>query len=418
MSRIIINGGKRLFGSVAVHGAKNAVLPVMAASLMNQGITVIRNCPDIADVRAMQEILEFLNCKVQLKSGCMVIDTVEAQYKELGAAFTKPFRGSSILMGPMLARFGRVKLAPPGGCNIGRRPLDIHLNALKRFGASWSMTEDFIEVEARTLHAGEITLRFPSVGATENVVMAAAFTQGTTVLHNAAKEPEIVSLCMYLKRAGAVITGAGTDCITVTGRGKLQSAELTADADRIVAGTYMAAVAACGGSVYLENCKISDCQGFLDVYTGMGMQVHCKENALLIEMLDRPENLHYIQTGAYPGFPTDMQSLTLTAACVAQGTLILKEHIFENRFKTVRWLQKMGAEITQEKDGVVVTGKESLRGAKVYGEDLRGTAALVVAGLCAQGTTIVCDADYIRRGYMNLCENFERLGAEIEWEDN
>lgn len=418
MSRIVINGGHRLYGSVAVHGSKNAVLPVMAASLMNQGITVIRNCPDIADVRSMQKILEFLGCKVQYKSGCMLIDTVEARFEELGADFTKPFRGSSILIGPMLARFGKAKIAPPGGCDIGSRPLDIHLNALKRLGASWSMTEDFIEVCGQRLSGNDITLRFPSVGATENAVMAASLVNGTTILHNAAKEPEIVSLCRYLQKAGAVITGAGTECITITGRGKLHSAEITVDADRIVAGTYMAAVAACGGMVYLENCQMNDCRGFLDVFTGMGMQVCCKEHALLVEMNRRPENIHYLQTGPYPEFPTDMQSLTLTVAAVAEGTLILQEHIFENRFRTIQWLQKMGADIHAEGNSVTVKGKEMLNGCEIYGADLRGTAALVVAGLCAQGKTVVYNADYITRGYMNLCENFKRLGADIEWEDN
>lgn len=418
MSRIVINGDRRLYGSVAVHGSKNAVLPVMAASLMNQGITVIRNCPDIADVRAMQKILEFLECKVQFKNDCMIIDTVNAQSKELKEELTKPFRGSSILIGPMLVRFGSVKIAQPGGCNIGSRPLDIHLNSLKRLGASWRMTQDYIEVEGVHLTVNDVMLRFPSVGATENTVMAAAMLNGTTTISNAAKEPEIVTLCEYLEKAGAVITGAGTDCITVTGRGRLHSAEIIADADRIVAGTYMAAVTACGGSVFLENCKIGDCQSFLDVITGMGARVTVKDNAIFVEMNQRPENLNYIHTGPYPEFSTDMQSIILSVAAKADGVLKLKEQIFENRFKTAPWLEKMGADIKIEKDLAVVKGREYLNGCEVTGEDLRGTAALVVAGLCAQGTTIIHNADYIKRGYMDLCENFRRLGADIKWEDN
>ena len=211
MGKIVINGGKRLFGSVCIHGAKNAVLPVMAASLMNEGVTVIRGCPDIADVRAMCGILNHLHCKTDFKKGCLVIDTSMAEYEEIKAEDTKQLRASSVLMGPVLARFGKVRLAYPGGCSIGSRPLDIHLHALKCLGASWSVSEDFIEMETTGLHPSEITLRFPSVGATENALMAAAAQCGTTVLYNAAKEPEIESLCAYLEKCGAVITGAGTE---------------------------------------------------------------------------------------------------------------------------------------------------------------------------------------------------------------
>lgn len=418
MSRIIINGDRRLYGSVTIHGSKNAVLPIMAASLMNQGITVIRNCPDISDVHAMQHILEFLECKVQFKNACMIIDTTDAQSKEINSELTKPLRGSSILMGPMLVRFGSVKIALPGGCDIGSRPLDIHLNSFKRMGASWNMSEDFIEVDGAKLSPNDITLRFPSVGATENTVMAACMLNGTTVIRNAAKEPEIAALCEYLEKAGAKIKGIGTECLTITGRGSLCSAEIVAEPDRIVAGTYMAAVAACGGSVFLENCKMSDCRSFLDVITGMGAKITGKDNALFVEMNHRPENLNYIETGPYPEFSTDMQSIILSMAAKAEGVLKLREHIFESRFKTVRWLKKMGADMRLEDDCVIVKGRESLNGCEVMAEDLRGAAALVVAGLCAQGTTVVNNADYIKRGYMDLCENLKRLGADIEWEDN
>ena len=418
MGKIVINGGKRLFGSVCIHGAKNAVLPVMAASLMNEGVTVIRGCPDIADVRAMCGILNHLHCKTDFKKGCLVIDTSMAEYEEIKAEDTKQLRASSVLMGPVLTRFGKVRLAYPGGCSIGSRPLDIHLHALKCLGASWSVSEDFIEMETTGLHPSEITLRFPSVGATENALMAAAAQCGTTVLYNAAKEPEIESLCAYLEKCGAVITGAGTECVRVRGKGVLQSAEFFAKPDRIVAGTYMAAVAACGGSVYLQGVTPSLCRGFLDVFTGMGMDIRMEGEAMLVQMYHRPVNLHKICTGAYPDFPTDMQSMVLSVASVGEGTLILKEQIFENRFKTVPWLKKMGADITLSGASVLVKGVETLKGSEVYGEDLRGTAALIIAGLAAQETTVIHDADYILRGYMDLCENLKGLGAEIEWENS
>lgn len=418
MSRIVIYGGKKLSGSVDVQGSKNSTLPVMAACLLNAGITVIRNYPSISDVDVMQEILEYIGCVVNRDEEELVIDTRNAKSRPITAEMTGRFRASSILIGPMLARFGNVEIAHPGGCNIGSRPLDIHMAALKRLGASWEMTGSGIRMQARRLNGNEVVLRFPSVGATENVVMAAVGACGQTVIHNAAKEPEIIALCAYLKETGAQISGEGTDKLVITGGTELNDCVYHVPADRIVAGTYMAAVAACKGSVLLRGCHVSDCRGFLDVYTGMGMTVFCTSEGVCISQCSPCVNLQHIYTGPYPAFPTDMQSLTMSAAATAKGTLVLREQIFESRYKTAAWLNKMGADIRVAGTEAYVHGVPALKGTAVNGEDLRGTAALVVAGLCAEGKTTVNHADYIRRGYADLCKNFRELGAKIEWEED
>lgn len=420
MSRIVICGGKRLYGSVPVQGAKNSALPVMAACLLNAGITVIGNYPSIADVDGMQEILEYIGCVVNRDADEMIIDSKNAVFKPITGDLTRRLRASSVLIGPMLARFGRVQIAHPGGCNIGCRPLDIHLEAMKRMGAVWEMSDTGITLEAKKgyLIGGDIYLRFPSVGATENVIMAAVLANGDTVLQNAAREPEIIHLCEYLRLAGAHICGEGTERIEIKGGVPLTHCTYMVPADRIVAGTYMAAVSACQGEIVLEGCTHQDCRGFLDVYTGMGMQAYASEQGLCIRQKKRGVNLNYIQTGPHPAFPTDMQSLTMSAAAVAEGKVCISEQIFESRYKTAAWLQKMGADIQIKGTQAYISGVPQLTGTTVAGEDLRGAAALVVAGLNAAGTTIVENADFVRRGYMNLCENFSGLGADIKWENS
>ena len=411
MGKIVINGGKRLFGSVCIHGAKNAVLPVMAASLMNEGVTVIRGCPDIADVRAMCGILNHLHCKTDFKKGCLVIDTSMAEYEEIKAEDTKQLRASSVLMGPVLTRFGKVRLAYPGGCSIGSRPLDIHLHALKCLGASWSVSEDFIEMETTGLHPSEITLRFPSVGATENALMAAAAQCGTTVLYNAAKEPEIESLCAYLEKCGAVITGAGTECIRVRGKGVLQSAEFFAKPDRIVAGTYLMAAAATRGEIILENPPLEEMDGILDVYRKMGGQCRRVGGKLIVNGKNTGFPLELLETEVYPGFPTDLQSPAMAVLATIPGVSRIREKIFEDRYKTASWLCKMGAQI-QIRDGVaVIYGGQPLNGCTVEAEELRGGAALVIAALAAQGITRIRGCCFIERGYEHICEDLTALGG-------
>ena len=416
MGRICINGGKRLYGCVDIEGAKNSILPIMAASILNRTVTVIHNCPDIEDVRQMEDILEYLGCTVKRENGSIYIDTENAVNRIIPGSISGKLRASSILIGPLLARFSYVKIARPGGCDIGKRPIDIHLNALKSLGAQWSLSDGYTEAEGR-LRSSEVFFRLPSVGATENIIMASVFLTGQTVIHNAAREPDIVQLCGYLCMAGANIRGAGTDTIIINGVDKLHEAEYNIAVDRIVAGTYVAAVTMCMGEVLLNNCHFKDLRGFVDVYTGMGAYFKECDTGIYVSMKNRPAAINYIQTAPYPGFPTDMQSITLSVLSVAAGMSIVCEDIYEDRFKTAYELVKMGADIITDGSYAVIGGVDRLKGAYVNAHDLRGGAALVIAGLMADGVTVIDNAGYILRGYADLCGNLKKLGADIRWEN-
>lgn len=416
MGKLVVCGQNSLRGEVDVQGSKNSVLPIMAASLLNAGVTVIINCPDIEDVNSMSSILEYLGCVINRDENTLIIDTAGAQSKPVTADMTVRLRASSILMGAMLARFGQVYIANPGGCRIGKRPIDIHLEALKRLGAVWEQDGTGVRVTCRRLTGNTIYLKFPSVGATENAVMAAVGAVGETVVMNAAKEPEVVELCQYLKKIGVKLEGEGTGRLVVWGGGELSDGVYEVGADRIVMGTYMAAVAACRGEVLLKKCCAKYARGFLDVYTGMGVVCRQTEQGLMVSCDKRCSNVNYISTGPYPGFPTDMQSITMSVAASSKGTVYISENIFEDRFKVAPWLRKMGADIIIEGSNACVNGVEKLKGTTVRGEDLRGTAALLVAGLAAEGTTVIDNADYILRGYACVCNQFRELGADIVWE--
>ncbi len=417
MSKIIIRGGKRLNGCVDISGAKNAVLPIMAGSLLNSSITVINNCPDIEDVRHMANILRYLGCTVKRKDNSIIIDTKNAVNATIPGSISGKLRASSILIGPLLARFAHVKLAPPGGCDIGKRPIDIHLNALKRLGVCWTLSSEYIEAEGK-LKSNEVELRFPSVGATENLIMASIFLAGTTIIHNVAREPDVVQLCKYLNASGACIKGIGTDTIVINGVDKLKSIQYNIDVDRIVAGTYIGAVAVCGGDIKLNNCHTKDLVGFMDVYSGMGVKFVESQDGICVSTNKRPESINYIRTQPYPGFPTDMQSIVMSVLSIANGRCIIKEDIYEDRYKTAYELMKMGADIIINERYAYVNGVKRLVGSDVTASDLRGGAGLVIAGLNASGVTTIKKAEYISRGYDNLCDNLRKLGADIRWEDN
>jgi len=416
LGKLVVHGGNSLRGEVDVQGSKNAVLPIMAASLLNAGVTVIINCPDIEDVSSMSSILEYLGCVINRDENTLIIDTANAQSKPVTEDMTARLRASSILMGAMLARFGQVYIANPGGCRIGKRPIDIHLEALKRLGAVWEQDGAGVSVMCRQLSGNTLYLKFPSVGATENAVMAAVGAVGNTIIMNAAKEPEVLELCRYLKKIGVRLEGEGTGRLVVSGGGELTDGVYEVGADRIVMGTYMAAAAACGGEILLKNCCAKYARGFLDVYTGMGVKCRQAERGLVVSCEGGCSNVNYIITGPYPGFPTDMQSITMSVAAASRGTVYINENIFEDRFKVVPWLRKMGADIVVEKTVACVNGVDKLKGTTVKGEDLRGTAALLIAGLAAEGTTVIDNADYILRGYACVCNQFRELGADIVWE--
>lgn len=412
VNSIEIEGGHELFGEVRVQGSKNAVLPVMAASLLNSGISNLKNYPDIEDVRQMKMLLESLGCIVMLKGNEMSIDSHAAKDVALSGEMTGRLRASSVLLGPMLARFNHVRMAQPGGCRIGKRPLDLHMNVFKAFGASWSMDENFIEVECVKLHPAQIRMSKKSVGATENAVMVASQIRGRSKIYNAAIEPEIITLCDYLRNMGTKIM-VDDDTITVEG-GVCNHVSFTIPGDRIVAGTYMGAVTSCKGRVQLTGVRISECRGFLNVFTGMGMKLEVNgPDSCVVSMDRRPSAINYIQTEPYPGFPTDMQSIVMVCVAKASGRTRIAEKIFNNRLGVAAQLNRMGADIQIERDEVSVQGVSILKGADICAEDLRGAAALIIAGMGAYGVTHLAHTEYLDRGYENVCDTFNRLGAKI-----
>lgn len=413
MSSIEIEGGHCLHGEVRVQGSKNATLPVMAAALLNSGISVLRNYPDIEDVRQMKLLLESLGCRILLEKDKMIIDSQPAKETTLNGAVTGKIRASSVLLGPMLARFHHVKMAQPGGCRIGKRPLDIHMNVFKAFGASWSMSDEFIEVECVRLHPAQIRMNKRSVGATQNAIMVAAFIKGKSKIFNGAVEPEVLTLCDYLKATGTFIQIDDDNTITVEGRG-CSHASIDIPGDRIVAGTYMGAVTACGGEIKLSGFRLWDCRGFLNVFTGMGMKLKTHgDEAVTVAMTGKPLAINSIKTEPYPGFPTDMQSIVMTCAAQAEGVTTISENIFDNRMGAAKELNRMNARIKVLGNTAVINGVEGLEGAAITAQDLRGAAALVIAGMSAEGVTFINHTEYIDRGYVDLCGTFNRLGARI-----
>ncbi|MDO5402279.1 MAG: UDP-N-acetylglucosamine 1-carboxyvinyltransferase [Eubacteriales bacterium] len=413
MSSIEIEGGHRLYGEVQVQGSKNATLPIMAAALLNSGISILKNYPDIEDVRQMKLLLESLGCRIILEDDQMIIDSQPAAETVLEQDVTGKIRASSVLLGPMLARFHHVKIAQPGGCRIGKRPLDIHMNVFKAFGASWSMDENFIEVECTRLHPAQIRMSKRSVGATENAIMTAAYIKGRSRIFNGAVEPEIIALCDYLKAAGTFIQIDDDNTITVEGR-ECSHASIDIPGDRIVAGTYMGAVTACGGRLKLSGVRLQDCRGFLNVFAGMGMQLKNDGiEAVTITMDGRPSAINMVETEPYPGFPTDMQSIVMACAAMASGRTVIKEKIFDNRLGAAVQLNRMNANIHVRDNTACINGVERLKGAAVMAQDLRGAAALLIAAMSAEGVTYLNNTEYLDRGYVDLCGTFNRLGARI-----
>jgi len=414
VTSILVHGGISLNGDVFIQGSKNAALPMLAASLLNRGVTKLYGCPDISDVRGMLAILESLGCAVEKGSDYVRIDSGGADGHFVSGECAGQMRSSVFMMGAMLGRFGEVAIPYPGGCTIGSRPVDIHLEALRQMNVALTENEDGIYGYSRQILGTVIRLRYPSVGATENIILAAVTAKGRTVIHNAAKEPEIIDLCLMLNKMGADIHGMGTGCITIYGVCVLHDVSFTVCGDRIVAATYLAAAAATCGSVTVYNVWEREIKAVLQVLaqTGCGIVVQNKRVRVIGPQILCPVDA--VQTRPFPGFPTDMQSQLMACLSVAHGTSIIYENVFEARFKTAGELVKMGADITLERQKAVIRGVPELHGAKVTASDLRGGAALVIAGLAASGETEIMDIHYIRRGYQDICGDLRALGAGIE----
>ena len=409
-----ITGGKRLVGEHRLSGAKNGVLPILAATVMTGDACTISSCPDLSDVHTMTEILQALGCAVQQENGVISVDARSACCAEVPRHLMGGMRSSVFLMGPLLARFGCAALSFPGGCTIGERPIDIHLDGLKKLGAEIEWEDERLICRTTGLKGAEIRLSFPSVGATENLMMAACAAQGETRIIHPAREPEIQDLQNFLNACGARVSGAGTGEIVISGKTALQGCDHRVIPDRIEAGTFLAAAAATGGEIRLLDCAPSQMAQIIDKLAAAGCRISVTGSTLWLSAPERLKAVREIKTLPYPGFPTDMQSQFAVVLTCAKGESRVTETIFENRFKYVPHLRRMGAQIDISGQSAVIRGVPRLHGARVSAEDLRGGAALVLAGLSAEGKTIVENVCHIDRGYDKLEVALNALGAKIE----
>lgn len=420
MSSIKVIGGGELKGEIKIQGSKNAALPIIAATILNQGVTILKNCPRILDVFHMISVLNELGCVAKWEENTLIVDTTEITSTRVSEGSVQKMRSSILFLGALLGRNHEVSIAYPGGCSIGKRPIDYHLDSIKKMNVS----QEFLGEDKGIIHCHtdkiigtDIFLKFPSVGATQNVILAAVLAEGVTRIFNAAREPEVTQLCNYLLEAGARICGKGTAFIEIEGVDRLHDVEYTLSSDRIVAGTYMAAVAATKGDVILNDAPIHEINSVIRVLDNIGCNIKTGNDYLRIRCDKRPLPYEILKTKPYPGFPTDMQSQLMTVLSLADGKSIISEEIFESRFQNVKELTKMGAKITIDisKNKAIIIGVKNLEGAVVKAHDLRAGAALVIAGLGALGTTIVKDTTSVERGYEDICRDLSSIGANVRY---
>lgn len=413
LDEIRIKGGRPLQGSVSVQGSKNAALPMMAASLLHRGVSVLRDCPQIADVYCMEEILKGLGAVTWWVGKDLYLDCGRADGTEISEKNTGKMRSSVILLGAMLGRSRKGFMGYPGGCVIGRRPIDLHIYVLEKLGASVTECGRYISASCGRLAGTEICFRKSSVGATEQGILAAVLAEGETVLCHCAREPEIVWLCRYLRDMGARITGEGGDRIRITGVKELQGGDMKVPADRIVAGTYLCAAAATRGKIVIENPPEGELDAFLEVYRKIGGQYEGKSGKLVADGSGVGFPVPFLKTEVYPGFPTDLQSPVMAVLATIPGESHIRETVFEDRFKLAGELNKMGASIFVSGRDAWIRGGASLYGCRVAAEELRGGAALILAALAAEGETVIEGYSFIRRGYEHICEDLAAMGGMI-----
>lgn len=414
MSKFIIEGGRQLFGKINVPGAKNSVLPLLAASILTDELVVIKNCPNISDVVNMLKILQSLGCKTTFENGVVTVDSSNISSEVVKQELAHELRSSIFLLGSILSRFKKATLSYPGGCEIGQRPIDIHLKGLEELGVEVKEKGGLIFCKCdKNIKDAQIVLDIPSVGATENLMMASVFAKGTVKIKNVAREPEIVDLQDFLNKMGAKISGAGTSEIEICGVKKLHGVQFTPIGDRIVVGTYMIASAMCGGSLQFDGINFEHLSSLISKLSKTTCNIVCKNDIITIKSGGRHKKLGKIDTMYYPGFPTDLQSQITALACVCDGISIITENIFETRFKQIPEFKKMGAKVEVKGRTAIFEGVANLNGAEVKAEDLRGGASLVLAGLFANGETTVCDIKHIDRGYENMEVVLQSLGANI-----
>lgn len=415
MSVIVVQGYYPLKGEIEIQGSKNAVLPMMAAAVLHKGTTVLNHVPRIQDVFCMMGILESMGCVCSLEGHTLTIDAKTLICCGIPKEGGKAMRSSIILLGSLLGRCKEAVAYYPGGCSIGSRPIDLHLSALEKLGANFEEEGEVIYAATTGLKGTHITLSYPSVGATENVLLAAVGAEGNTILDGAAMEPEVEDLCWMLEAMGAKISGIGTGTLKIQGGQKFHDIQWQVPGDRIVTGTYLSAVMAAGGKALFRKSCPHQLGCVIRTMREMGAEIRLWENEIEIEMVGQPKAVS-VETSPYPGFPTDLQSMMMVLLSVGEGTGYLKEKVFEGRFATAKELHKMGADIIIKGREALITGQKALKAAQVQACDLRGGAALVVAGLAAEGETKVTDCHHILRGYEDICYDLKSLGAKIRRE--
>lgn len=413
MSKISIIGGRKLKGSVKISSAKNSVLPIIAASLLCPEECNLEEIPPLEDVYCICDVLNSVGAETNINESMLSIKPGNLNGFEPPYELVRKMRASFLVMGPLLSRMGRVKISLPGGCNIGTRPIDLHLKGLNALGANITLGHGYVEATVDKLKGAKIYLDFPSVGATENIMMASVLAEGETLIENSAEEPEIVDLANFLNSMGANIIGAGTDTIKVLGVKELKGTTHSVIPDRIEAGTYMIAGAITGGDITIENVITEHVKSIIAKLTEAGVKIYEDQNKVRVVTED-PVQAIDVKTLPYPGFPTDLQAPMMALMCMAKGTSIVTETVFENRFMHVSELKRMGANIKIDARSAVIEGTEKLTGASVKATDLRAGAALILAGLCAEGKTEVSDIYHVDRGYVNIENKLKKLGAQIE----
>lgn len=413
MDKYIIQGGTKLYGQVRAQSAKNAVLPLLAGCVLTDETIKIKDVPAIADVENMLRILGEVGCKIVRRKEYTLIDSANAVSHEIPPRLTKELRSSVFMLGSILTRFRRAKISYPGGCDIGLRPIDLHLSGLRRLGVEITEEGGYIECRAEKLVGAEILLDFPSVGATENIILAAVKAEGRTVIRNAAKEPEIVDLQNFLNAMGAKVQGAGSGTVVIHGVTKLHGVEYSPIGDRIEAGTYLIAAATCGGEIETTGVPAENIAALLYKLRQNGCKIYAKNDRIILMSGGRLKSVDLVETMPFPGFPTDLQAQYSALCCSAKGSTLIVENLFETRYRYAAELKRMGADITVRDRTALIRGVEELHGACVTASDLRGGAALVVAALKAQGQSTIMDILHIDRGYADLEGKLRRLGAKI-----
>ena len=414
MDKIVIEGRRPLSGTVKMSGAKNAVLPIMTAALIPSGISRITRVPKLRDTYTMIKLLEIVGANVEFTGNTLEIDSTNVDNPEAPYDLVKTMRASFYILGPLMARFGRVKVSMPGGCAWGPRPVDFHLKGLERLGAKLTLKEGYILAEAEQLQGSEIRLEFPSVGATGNLAMAAATANGTTVIYNAAREPEIVQLCEFLNKMGASISGIGSETLIIDGVNRLQPTDIKVIPDRIETGTFLIAGALLGG-ITVKDIEIDHLDTVLGKLKDVGCKISIGESSITLEPPDKIKPVD-MTTAVYPGFPTDLQAQWVALMSLADGSSTIKDTVYHDRFSHIPELSRLGANIQVNHNTAFVRGVDSLVGAPVMSTDIRASASLIIAGLSASGETEVSRVYHIDRGYERIEEKFRHLGANISRE--